>query len=98
MPSYDVLVYRDLKTSKSYAVGAPVPELGEGLYVVAMAPPLHPRRATARRAWRNATARMGAGFAGSGLTWLPRLSAAFTPLGQWDFWSLPRGSSRMCAD
>ncbi len=45
MPSYDVLVYRDLKTSKSYAVGAPVPELGEGLYVVAMAPPLHPRRA-----------------------------------------------------
>jgi hypothetical protein len=45
MPSYDVLVYRDLKTSKPYALGAPVPELGEGLYVVAMAPPLHPRRA-----------------------------------------------------
>ena len=45
MPSYDVLVYRDLKTNKSYEVGEPVPELGEGLYVVAMAPPLHARRA-----------------------------------------------------
>jgi hypothetical protein len=45
MPSYDVLVYRDLKTNKSYEVGEPVPELGEGLYVVAIAPPLHPRRA-----------------------------------------------------
>jgi hypothetical protein len=45
MPSYDVLVYRDLKTHRSYEVGEPVPELGEGLYVVAMAPPLHPRRA-----------------------------------------------------
>jgi hypothetical protein len=44
MPSYDVLVYRDLKTNKSYEVGDPVPELGEGLYVVAMAPPLNPRR------------------------------------------------------
>jgi hypothetical protein len=45
MPSYDVLVYRDFKTDKSYEVGEPVPELGEGLYVVAMAPPLHPSRA-----------------------------------------------------
>jgi hypothetical protein len=45
MPSYDVLVYRHLETDRSYEVGEPVPELGEGLYVVAMAPPLHPHRA-----------------------------------------------------
>jgi hypothetical protein len=45
MPSYDVLVYRGLETDKSYEVGEPVPELGEGLYVVALAPPLHPGRA-----------------------------------------------------
>jgi hypothetical protein len=45
MPSYDVLVFRDLKTNKAYEVGEPVPELGEGLYVVAVAPPLHARRA-----------------------------------------------------
>jgi hypothetical protein len=45
MPSYDVLVYRDLETDRSYEVGEPAPELGEGLYVVAMAPPLHPGRA-----------------------------------------------------
>ena len=41
----DVLVYRDLKANKSYEVGEPVPELGEGLYVVAVASPLHARRA-----------------------------------------------------
>jgi len=45
VPRYDVLVYRDLKTNTSYEVGEPVPELGEGLYVVAVAPPLHARRA-----------------------------------------------------
>jgi hypothetical protein len=45
MPRYDVLVYRDLKTNKSYNLGEPVSELGEGLHVVAVAPPLHARRA-----------------------------------------------------
>jgi hypothetical protein len=40
-----VLVYRDLKTNSSYEVGEPVPELWKGLYVVAVAPPLHARRA-----------------------------------------------------
>jgi hypothetical protein len=45
LPSYDVLVYRDLKTTGSYELGEPVPELGEGLYVVAVGPPLHARRA-----------------------------------------------------
>ena len=45
MPRYDVLVYRDLKTDKSYEVGGSVLELGKDLYVVAMAPPLHPGRA-----------------------------------------------------
>jgi hypothetical protein len=32
-----VLVYCDLKTTRSYELGEPVPELGEGLYVVAVA-------------------------------------------------------------
>ena len=33
----------------------------------------------ARRAWRNATARMGAGFAGSGLTWFASLVGCVYP-------------------
>jgi hypothetical protein len=37
LPSYDVLVYRDLKTTRSYELGEPVPDLGEGLYIVAVA-------------------------------------------------------------
>ena len=41
----DLLLYRDLKTTRSYEVGEPVPELGEGLHVVAVAPPLHAGRA-----------------------------------------------------
>ena len=45
LPSYDVLVYRDLKAIRSYELGEPVPELGEGLYVVAVGPLLYARRA-----------------------------------------------------
>jgi hypothetical protein len=40
-----VLVYRDLKTTRSYEHGEPVPELAEGLYVIAVGPLLHARRA-----------------------------------------------------
>jgi hypothetical protein len=40
-----VLVYCDLKTTRSYELGEPVPELSEGLYVVAVSPLLHARRA-----------------------------------------------------
>jgi hypothetical protein len=65
MPSYDVLVYRSLETDKSYEVGEPVPELGEGLYVVALTPRCTPaeRRPSWSRtkggAWRRSSVASG---------------------------------------
>lgn len=49
-PSYDVLVYCDLKTTRSYELGEPVPEVGEGLYVALAAasrPPSGDHRSSA---------------------------------------------------
>jgi hypothetical protein len=48
-----VLVYRDLKTTRSYELGEPVPDLGEGLYVVAVAAVARPPSGDHRIAHRT---------------------------------------------